>query len=355
MTNNHVIDGADEIQVTLSDGRTLAGEILGSDEDTDVALVRVPAENLIAIPLADSAQLRVGDFVVAVGNPFGLGQSVTDGLVSGLGRSGLPGLGFQNFIQTSASINPGNSGGALVNLRGELVGINTAIFNPSGSGAGNIGIGFAIPSNLASDVMRQLLSFGEVRRGTLGIETQEITPEIANALNLSSRRGAVITRVQTGSPAAAADLRPGDVVMSINANPIASRQDLHNIEGLLPVGRAVELTVLREGREMKVSASLKARPKDLDGAALDPRLSGATFSELPERYRQQGIDGVLVSAVKPGSRVDLAGLREGDLITAINRRDVADLSVLQSRFDAMPSHLLLTLVRGRNAYFLPLE
>jgi serine protease DegQ len=355
LTNNHVIDEADEIQVTLADGRTLSGEILGTDEDTDVALVRVAAENLTAIPMADSSQLQVGDFVVAVGNPFGLGQSVTDGLVSGLGRSGLPGLGFQNFIQTSASINPGNSGGALVNLRGELVGINTAIFNPSGSGAGNIGIGFAIPTDLARDVVRQLQSFGEVRRGTLGVETQEITDEIAQALSLDSRRGAVVTRVQSGSPAAAAGLRAGDVITAIDGRAVTTRQDLHNAEGLLPVGRAVPLTVLREGREVNVSAAVKARPKDLAGESLDPRLAGAVLAELPERYRQQGIGGVLVTSVKPGSRADAGGLAAGDLVTAINRRDIDDLPALQARFDTPPAQLLLTLVRGRNAYFLPLE
>jgi serine protease DegQ len=355
LTNNHVIDGADEIQVTLADGRTLNGEILGTDEDTDVALVQVPAENLVAIPMAESSRLRVGDFVVAVGNPFGLGQSVTDGLVSGLGRSGLPGLGFQNFIQTSASINPGNSGGALVNLRGELVGINTAIFNPRGSAAGNIGIGFAIPIDLARDIVRQLLTFGEVRRGTLGVETQEITAEIAQALQLESRRGAVVTRVLAGSPAAAAGIRAGDVVTAIDGKPVVSRQDFHNAEGLLPVGRAVPLTILREGRSREVSAAVKARPKDLAGATLDRRLDGATLSELPERLRQQGVAGVLVSRVEAGSRAAGAGLREGDLITAINRRDIGDLQALQARLAPPPAQLLLTLVRGRNAYFLPLD
>jgi serine protease DegQ len=355
LTNNHVIDEADEIQVTLADGRTLEGEILGTDEDTDVALVRVPAENLTAIPMSDSASLRVGDFVVAVGNPFGLGQSVTDGLVSGLGRSGLPGLGFQNFIQTSASINPGNSGGALVNLRGELVGINTAIFNPRGSAAGNIGIGFAIPIDLARDVVRQLLNFGEVRRGTLGVETQEITAEIAQALGLKSRRGAVVTRVQSGTPAAAAGLRPGDVITALDGKAITSPQEFHNAEGLLPVGRAVSLTLLRDGAPLEVSAAVKPRPKDLNGADLDARLAGATLSELPERFRQQGIEGVLVSEVAPNSRAALTGLRSGDLITAINRRDVADLSALQSRLAQPPEAILLTLVRGRNAYFLALD
>jgi len=355
LTNNHVIEGADDIQVTLDDGRVLTGEVVGTDEDTDVAVLRIPAENLSAVPVARSSNLRVGDFVVAVGNPFGLGQTVTEGIVSALGRSGLPGLGYQNFIQTSASINPGNSGGALVNLRGELVGINSAIFNPSGSAAGNIGIGFAIPSDLANDVMRQLLSFGEVRRGSLGIETQDITAEIASALQLSSRRGAVVTRVQPNSPAAAAGLKAGDVVVAIGGTAVASPRDLHNAEGLLPVGQAATLRVLREGRELELSAAVKARPRDLSGAELDARLSGATFSELPERLRQQGVQGVLVSEVRDGSTAQQHGLAAGDLITAVNRRDVADLPALQQRFgEALPA-ILLTLVRGRNAYFLPIE
>lgn len=355
LTNNHVIAGADDIQVTLADGRTLTGEIVGSDEDTDVAVIRIPAERLTAVALADSEALRVGDFVVAVGNPFGLGQTVTSGIISALGRSGLPGLGYQNFIQTDASINPGNSGGALVNLRGELIGINTAIFNPGGSSAGNIGIGFAIPSDLAADVMRQLLAFGEVRRGTLGVETQEISVEIAQALRLESRRGAVVTRVQSGSPADAAGLRAGDVIVALDAKPVANRQDFHNAEGLLPVGRAVPITLLREGKELRVSAAVKARPKDLAGAELDPRLAGATLAELPERLRQQGVAGVLVSEVADDSRAAQNGLRAGDLVTAINRRDVADLAALQSRLATPTEPLLLTLVRGRGAYLVPLQ
>ena len=192
ITNNHVIEGADDIQVTLADGRTLAGEFVGADPDTDVALLRIPAERLSAVRLADPNALRVGDFVVAVGNPFGLGQTVTSGIVSALGRQGLSGLGYQNFIQTDASINPGNSGGALVNLRGELVGVNSAIFSPSG---GNVGIGFAIPVALAQDVMRQLLAHGEVRRGSLGVESQDIDAAMAKLLGVGERRGAVITRV----------------------------------------------------------------------------------------------------------------------------------------------------------------
>src|SRR6476619_137124 len=235
LTNHHVIEGADEVSVTLSDGRTMKAQFVGSDPDTDVALMRIKANNLTAIPLADSSRLAVGDFVVAVGNPFGIGQTVTSGIVSAVGRSGLRGLGFQNFIQTDASINPGNSGGALVNLRGELVGINTASFNPQGSMAGNIGLGFAIPSNLAGDVMRQLASTGEVRRGSLGIDTQDVDAAIAAALKLDPPAGAVVTRVYPGSAGAAAGLQAGDVIVGVNGERVADREALHNFEGLQAV------------------------------------------------------------------------------------------------------------------------
>ncbi len=352
LTNNHVVEGADELSVTLADGRTLAAEFVGSDPDTDVALIRIPAERLRAVPLANSSALRVGDFVVAVGNPFGLGQTVTSGIVSALGRSGLQGLGYQNFIQTDASINPGNSGGALVNLRGELVGINTAIFSPSG---GNVGIGFAIPVQLAREVMRQLLAFGEVRRGSLGIQTQDVTPQLAELLSLGERRGAVVTRVEQDSPADAAGLAPGDVVIALADKAVLDRQTLHNVEGLLPVDQPVPLRVLREGRELKLTATLKARLRSLAGRQLDPRIAGARFVELPERVRQRGGQGVVIDEVEPGSRAAANGLRPGDVITAVNQRDVADLPGFRQRFEPVPERLLVTVVRGRRAVMALME
>ncbi|MDX2300918.1 MAG: Do family serine endopeptidase, partial [Xanthomonadaceae bacterium] len=318
LTNNHVIEGADDISITLADGRTLAGELVGSDPDTDVALVRVPAERLTALPLADTRQLRVGDFVVAVGNPFGLGQTVTSGIVSALGRSGLRGLGYQNFIQTDASINPGNSGGALVNLRGELIGINSAIFSPSG---GNIGIGFAIPASLAREVMRQLLAYGEVRRGSLGLDTQDITPELADALALDKQtRGALVARIAEGSPAQQAGVKVGDVITALDGQSVDNREALHNLEGLLPVGRPVRIALQRDGKPLTLSAVLKASPKEVNGARLDPRLAGAVFVELPERARQSGVAGVVVARVDEDSRAAASGLRPGDRITGIGRR-----------------------------------
>ncbi|PIQ38646.1 MAG: heat-shock protein [Lysobacterales bacterium CG17_big_fil_post_rev_8_21_14_2_50_64_11] len=347
LTNNHVIEGADDISVTLADGRTLVAELVGSDPDTDVALVRVAAENLVALPLADSKALRVGDFVVAVGNPFGLGQTVTSGIVSALGRNGLRGLGYQNFIQTDASINPGNSGGALVNLRGELIGINSAIFSPSG---GNIGIGFAIPASLANEVMRQLLAYGEVRRGNLGVATQDITPELADVLALGAQsRGALVARVETGSPAEQAGVRVGDVITQLDDQPVLDRAALHNIEGLLPVGKPIRIGVNRDGKPLRLKAVLKARPKELAGDALDPRLSGALFAEIPERLRQGGVTGVVVSKVERGSRAAINGMRAGDLITAIGRRRIDGLSSLQSLADAAPRELALQVTRGQRA------
>ncbi|HEX5754842.1 MAG TPA: DegQ family serine endoprotease [Arenimonas sp.] len=346
LTNHHVIEGADEVSVTLSDGRTVQAEFEGSDPDTDVAVIRIPAENLSAIPLADSAQLRVGDFVVAVGNPFGLGQTVTSGIVSAVGRSGLQGLGYQNFIQTDASINPGNSGGALVNLRGELVGINTASFNPRGSAAGNIGLGFAIPANLAREVMRQLMAYGEVRRGTLGLDSEDISARLAEHLGLASRRGALIARIYRGSPAEAAGLQPGDVILAANDQRVDNAQALRNIEGLLPVGEAVQLEILRDGRTLAITATPKVRAKEIAGDELDPRLAGATLAELPERYRQQGMRGVVVTQVDPRGRAAASGLRAGDRVFGANRQRIADLPALRAQLADRPEQLVLHLQRG---------
>jgi Do/DeqQ family serine protease len=353
LTNNHVIEGADDISVTLADGRTLQAELVGSDPDTDVALVRVPAERLTALPLADTRQLRVGDFVVAVGNPFGLGQTVTSGIVSALGRSGLRGLGYQNFIQTDASINPGNSGGALVNLRGELIGVNSAIFSPSG---GNIGIGFAIPASLAREVMRQLLAYGEVRRGSLGLDTQDITPELADALALDKQtRGALVARIAEGSPAQQAGVRVGDVITALDGQSVDNREALHNLEGLLPVGRPVRIALQRDGKPLVLSAVLKASPKEVNGARLDPRLAGAVFVELPERARQSGVDGVVVARVDEDSRAAASGLRPGDRVTGIGRRAIADLAGLQAALTQPPGQLALLVVRGPRSGVLVME
>jgi Do/DeqQ family serine protease len=356
LTNHHVIENADAVSVTLADGRTLEAEFIGSDPDTDVAVIRIPAEGLVAIPLADSSRLRVGDFVVAVGNPFGLGQTVTSGIVSAVGRSGLQGLGYQNFIQTDASINPGNSGGALVNLRGELVGINTASFNPRGSAAGNIGLGFAIPANLADEVKRQLLAYGEVRRGSLGVDSEDLTPRLAEQLGLpNNQRGALVTRVYRGSPAETAGVRPGDLVVAANGERVDGAQSLRNVEGLLPVDKPVSLDLLRDDRRLSVQAVLKARATEVDGMQIDPRLAGATLTELPERVRQQGLYGVVASKVEPGSRAAESGLRPGDYIRGINQRRVDDLQAFRDRLADAPRQLQLDVVRGGRVGYLVMQ
>ena len=353
LTNNHVVGGADDITVTLQDGRNFKGRLIGTDPDTDVAVVQIPAQNLKALPVADSSALRVGDFVVAVGDPFGLGQTVTSGIVSALGRSGLGGTGYQNFIQTDASINPGNSGGALVNLRGELVGINTMIFTPSG---GNVGIGFAIPSNLASEVMGQLVAHGKVERGSLGVQAQDITPRIAKVLGLDSASGVVVTQVAPGSAADRAGLQPGDVLSALNGKPLRSAAELRNQEGLLPLGSTVKLSVLRDGGTREVSATLTPEPlATLDGARIDPRLAGVRFSELPLALRNQGAAGVSVQSVRAGSRAAQAGLQEGDLVIGVGNRRIAGLRDLQRLAGAQPRQLALVVADDDGAHYVLLN
>jgi serine protease Do/serine protease DegQ len=339
LTNNHVVGSADDITVTLQDGRNFKGKLIGTDPETDVAVVQIQGSGLQALPLANSDQLRVGDFVVAVGDPFGLGQTATSGIVSALRRSGLGNAGYQNFIQTDASINPGNSGGALVNLRGELVGINTMIFSPSG---GNVGIGFAIPSNLSSEVMQQLIAHGKVSRGTLGIDTQEITPRIAQVLGLKSSDGVVVTRVNNGSVADQADVQTGDVITAIDGKALRNPQELRNAEGLLPVGSSVKLTITRAGTSRDIT--LKLTPEKLatlDGGKLDARLAGVTFSELPQNLRSQGVAGVQISGVAKGSRAEQSGLKQGDILLGIGNLRVTGLSTMQRLAGANPRQLLL--------------
>jgi Do/DeqQ family serine protease len=356
LTNHHVIEGADDVSITLSDGRTLQAEFVGSDPDTDVALMRIPAERLTAVTMADSDRLLVGDFVVAVGNPFGVGQTVTSGIVSAVGRSGLPGLGFQNFIQTDASINPGNSGGALVNLRGELVGINTASFNPRGSMAGNIGLGFAIPSNLGRNIMEQLLANnGVVRRGALGIDSQTVDARIAQGLGLAEARGAVVTRVHPGSSAAAAGLRVGDVILAANGERIDDSAALRNFQGLQPVNSRVTLDVRRDGRPLSIAAVLREQPREIDGAALDPRLTGATLAEVPESLRRQGLTGVLVEEVVRGSRAARNGLRKGDVIREATVGEFADLAGFRANFAEPQPNLVLRIWRNGGIGDLPMR
>ncbi|PPU15417.1 heat-shock protein [Xanthomonas arboricola pv. corylina] len=350
LTNHHVIENADDVQVTLGDGRTVKADFIGSDADTDIALIRIKADNLTDIKLADSNALRVGDFVVAIGNPFGFTQTVTSGIVSAVGRSGIRGLGYQNFIQTDASINPGNSGGALVNLQGQLVGINTASFNPQGSMAGSIGLGLAIPSNLARNVVEQLVTKGVVVRGTLGLETQNLTQQMLQGLGVDSLRGALVTRVLPGSAAAAAGVQPGDVVVAANDQRVDSAEALHNYEGLQAVGSAVRLEIRRDGKPLTLTAKLKEQDRAVTGDMLDPRLGGATFVDLPESLRQSGITGVMVSEVKRGGRAAANGLVSGDVIVASSVGEFADLASWRANFQRKPQQLVVRILRGNAQY-----
>lgn len=353
LTNNHVIDKADQITVTLRDGRMLEAELVGTDPDSDVAVIQVKAEDLVAVPVGDSTQLQVGDFVVAIGNPFGLGQTVTSGIVSALGRSGLGIEGYEDFIQTDASINPGNSGGALVNLRGELVGINTAILSRTG---GNIGIGFAIPMNMARDIMEQIVAYGEVRRGRLGVQAQDLTPELAQAFGIKQQRGAVIAQVVPGSAADTAGLKAGDVVTGVNGRPVRNAFDVRNAVGLVRVGEEVTLEVLRNGKTLTLTAKVE-EPEHVDtaGERVHAKLAGATVGPIPEDSRLSGqVQGVMIYQVENGSPAWRAGLRKGDVITSANRRPIANVNELREAVKNSGA-LLLNVQRGNAALFLFLQ
>jgi len=346
LTNNHVIARADEIAVGLKDGRSLEAKVIGTDPDTDLAVIQVPAENISALPLANSDQLQVGDFVVAVGNPFGLGQTVTSGIVSALGRTGLRGLEYQNFIQTDASINPGNSGGALINLRGELVGINSAIFTPSG---GNVGIGFAIPSSMARYVMDQLIRFGEVRRGTLGLFVQDLTAELAGAFAMEAGHGALVAEIAVGSAAEDAGLQPGDVIVRMAGRQVDDAQDFYNAEGQLALGESLRVEYVREGKSRQASLVIQSVPV-LNGAELDKRLKGARFTELNARHKQANASGVLLEELEPASRLAYEGLAEGDIITGVNRERVHNLVDFSRALGKTRGGILLQIRRRGRAY-----
>lgn len=348
VTNHHVVNGADEIVVSLDDGRTYNAELIGSDPDVDIAVLKLETfENLTQVTFADSEQLQVGDFVIAIGNPFGLGQTVTSGIVSALGRSGLGIEGYENFIQTDASINPGNSGGALVNLKGELVGINTAIIAPAG---GNVGIGFAIPTNMAKSSIDQILEHGEVKRGQLGIIIQDLTRDLAEAFDIDKQqRGVVIAEVQPGSAAEKANLRAGDVVISVDGKAVRTTAQLRNEIGKRRIGDRIKLTVLRDGRSKVIKVKV-GEPVSLAASThIHKFLEGAQL-----QAKEDG-NGVEIVTVQRDSAAAEAGLRAGDVILSANRYRVSSIKELKEAAEQSESRLVLRVKRGNAALFIVLQ
>ena len=348
LTNHHVVEGADQILITLLNEETLEAEVVGSDPATDIAVIRVDPDELVEIPIGDSESVEVGDFVIAIGNPFGLGHSVTSGIISALGRTGISRNGYEDFIQTDASINPGNSGGALVNMRGELVGINSAIISRTG---GNVGIGFAVPSELARSIMRQILDFGEVRRGLLGVSIQTIDSESAKALGAEVESGALVSAVEPGSAAEKAGIQVDDIIVRVNDERIDDSRELANAIGLKGSGEEVQIEFVRNGKTRIVKAELgQQRVTRSSGADVHPGLDGAQFASTSTTATR----GVEVTEVAPGSPAAQRGLRSGDVITAVNRRPVQSLEELAEIAEGS-SILFLLVQRGDRALMLQIR
>ena len=348
VTNNHVVDNASTIKVQLSDGRKFDAKVVGKDPRSDIALIQIQdPKNLTAIKLADSDALRVGDYTVAIGNPFGLGETVTSGIVSALGRSGLNAENYENFIQTDAAINRGNSGGALVNLNGELIGINTAILAPDG---GNIGIGFAIPSNMVKNLTAQMVQYGQVKRGELGILGTELNSELAKAMKVDAQRGAFVSQVMPNSSAAKAGIKAGDVITSLNGKPISSFAALRAEVGSMPIGSKVTLGLLRDGKPVNVSLELQQSSQNqVDSSTIFSGIEGAEMSN-------KGADkGVVVNNVKANSPAARIGLKKGDVIMGANQQPVKNIAELRKILDSKPSVLALNIQRGDTSLYLLMQ
>ncbi|HCA7456721.1 TPA: serine endoprotease DegP [Enterobacter roggenkampii] len=348
VTNNHVVDNASSIKVQLSDGRKFDAKVVGKDPRSDIALIQIQdPKNLTAIKIADSDALRVGDYTVAIGNPFGLGETVTSGIVSALGRSGLNAENYENFIQTDAAINRGNSGGALVNLNGELIGINTAILAPDG---GNIGIGFAIPSNMVKNLTAQMVQYGQVKRGELGILGTELNSELAKAMKVDAQRGAFVSQVMPNSSAAKAGIKAGDVITSLNGKPISSFAALRAEVGSMPIGSKVTLGLLRDGKAVNVSLELQQSSQNqVDSSTIFSGIEGAEMSN-------KGADkGVVVNNVKANSPAARIGLKKGDVIMGANQQPVKNIAELRKILDSKPSVLALNIQRGDTSIYLLMQ
>jgi len=346
VTNNHVVDDATEILVTLKNGREFDAKVIGTDERSDVALLKIEnGENLTAIELGKSSELRVGDFVVAIGNPFGLGQTVTSGIVSALGRAGLGIEELENFIQTDAAINSGNSGGALVTLDGKLIGINTAILGPNG---GNIGIGFAIPSDMMNNLVQQLIEFGEVRRGVLGVRGNDLTHDVAQALNIPVNRGAFVSQVVPGSSADEAGIESGDVIISVDGQTIRSFSELGAMVGSIGSGNSLKLGVIRDGEEQSINVTLGAQDMSVTAESIHPALQGATLAATDGN----GIEVEELEERSPAARI---GLEEGDIIQGVNRKAVSSISELRAAIEDKSGVIALNIKRGDSSLFIVLR
>lgn len=344
VTNNHVIDQADEILVTLKDGRQIEAKKIGTDAASDIALLQIKADDLTAVKIADSDDLRVGDFAVAIGSPFGLGQTVTSGIVSALGRSGLNIENLEDFIQTDAAINSGNSGGALVNLRGELIGINTAILGPSG---GNVGIGFAIPSNMMQNLTNQIIEYGEVRRGVLGITGNSINPELAKAMDLTTNQGGFVSQVSPDSAADLAGIKAGDIIIAVNGKKVKSFNALRGKIGSIGAGKKVKITLLRDGDEKTVTVKLQSAPDSQIAAAnIHPMLEGA---ELANNDSNNGVD---VNSLASNSPAASTGLKKGDIIAGVNRKRVNNIAELRTALEGIEGVVALNVIRGNSELYL---
>ena len=365
LTNNHVVEGATEIKVSLSDKRELSARIVGTDPKTDVAVLKVEAKNLPVLTFGDSSKMQVGDFAIAVGNPFGVGQTVTMGIISAIGRGGLGIEDYEDFIQTDAAINPGNSGGAMVNVRGELIGINTAIIS---GGGGNQGVGFAVPVNMARGVMDQILKSGKVTRGWLGVAVQTLTPAVAKAFGLTGQpRGALITDITPNSPAARSGLAKGDVILEMNGEPVSDSRALSLKISMLSPGTAVRLKVSRNGQEREVSVSLGELPSKTagnqetgGGSGGGPRLGVSVEPLTPQLARQLGVSpqtmGVVLGDVQAGSVAEEAGLQRGDIVEEVNRKPVASVDeFLRSVRQAGNQPILFLINRGGGHLFIVVE